>query len=108
MAASTGLRSAISRATAARRSSGRSWTSPRSSGPTAQARPHPLTRPLRSITQPSRASVPGKSNCMDAVSFCTGVNSKDLRGKKLKDLIYRSTKDDGTGALLSQASRNPR
>lgn len=54
-----------------------------------------------------RASVPGKSNCMDAVSFCTGVNSKDLRGKKLKDLIYRSTKDVGTGALLSRAPRVP-
>ena len=37
----------------------------------------------------------GKSNVMDAVAFVTGVNSKDLRGKQLKDLIYRSTTDTG-------------
>ena len=34
---------------------------------------------------------------MDAISFAVGVQSKDLRGRQLKDLIYRSTKDDGTG-----------
>ena len=39
----------------------------------------------------------GKSNFMDAISFAVGVQSKDLRGRQLKDLIYRSTTDDGTG-----------
>ena len=34
---------------------------------------------------------------MDAISFAVGVQSKDLRGRQLKDLIYRSTTDDGTG-----------
>ena len=34
---------------------------------------------------------------MDAISFAVGVQSKDLRGRQLKDLIYRSTSDDGTG-----------
>jgi len=38
----------------------------------------------------------GKSNFMDAISFSVGVQSKDLRGRQLKDLIYRSTTDDGT------------
>ena len=37
----------------------------------------------------------GKSNLMDALSFVCAVNAKDLRGKQLKDLIYRSTSDTG-------------
>ena len=47
----------------------------------------------------------GKSNLMDAVSFATGVQSKDLRGGKLKDLIYRATTDKGDGAHASARSR---
>lgn len=35
----------------------------------------------------------GKSNLMDAVSFCVGMRSSELRGKQLKDLIYRKTTD---------------
>ena len=32
---------------------------------------------------------------MDGISFGVGLNSKDLRGKQLKDLIYRATSDRG-------------
>ena len=39
----------------------------------------------------------GKSNLMDAVSFVVGLSSKDLRGRQLKDLIYRATTDKGDG-----------
>jgi structural maintenance of chromosome 1 len=35
----------------------------------------------------------GKSNLMDAVSFAVGLQSKDLRGRQLKDLIYRADGD---------------
>ena len=34
---------------------------------------------------------------MDAICFVVGLHSKELRGKQLKDLIYRSTKDIGDG-----------
>ena len=44
---------------------------------------------------------------MDAVSFAVGVQSKDLRGRLLKDLIYRSTTDDGTGARRPIAPSGP-
>ncbi|KAJ1626897.1 P-loop containing nucleoside triphosphate hydrolase protein [Pavlovales sp. CCMP2436] len=37
----------------------------------------------------------GKSNTMDAISFVLGVQSRDLRGKQLKDLIFRAS--DGKG-----------
>lgn len=37
---------------------------------------------------------------MDAISFVVGMHSKDLRGKQLKDLIYRNTMDTGNGARL--------
>ena len=30
----------------------------------------------------------GKSNLMDAISFVVGIKTRDLRGAKLKDLIY--------------------
>ena len=32
---------------------------------------------------------------MDGISFCVGLSSKDLRGKQLKDLIYRASSDKG-------------
>ena len=34
---------------------------------------------------------------MDAISFVVGMQSKDLRGKQLKDLVYRASAED-TGA----------
>ena len=36
----------------------------------------------------------GKSNLMDAISFVFGINSKQLRSGKLKDLVYASSTDD--------------
>ena len=41
----------------------------------------------------------GKSNTMDGVSFAVGAATKQLRGKTLKDLIYRGTTDDGKELL---------
>lgn len=41
----------------------------------------------------------GKSNLMDAISFVVGLQSKELRGKQLKDLIYRCSSDTGDGTL---------
>ena len=45
----------------------------------------------------------GKSNVMDAISFVLGVNSKDLRGSKLKDLIYRAPEDDADASSYGTA-----
>ena len=36
----------------------------------------------------------GKSNLMDAISFVVGLQSKDLRGRQLKDLVFRSSAAD--------------
>ena len=44
----------------------------------------------------------GKSNMMDATAFVVGLSSKDLRGKQLKDLIYRNTTDKGDGARATR------
>mmetsp|Transcript_13773 Transcript_13773/g.37285 ORF Transcript_13773/g.37285 Transcript_13773/m.37285 type:complete len:1277 (-) Transcript_13773:524-4354(-) len=46
----------------------------------------------------------GKSNLMDAISFVVGLQSKDLRGKQLKDLVFKSSADEdisGRGASVS-------
>ena len=37
---------------------------------------------------------------MDAISFVVGLQSKDLRGKLLTDLIFKTSADDTTGARL--------
>ena len=31
---------------------------------------------------------------MDAISFVVGLQSKDLRGKQLKDLVFKSSADE--------------
>ena len=36
----------------------------------------------------------GKSNLMDAISFVLGVGTTQLRGKQLRDLIFRQDGDD--------------
>jgi hypothetical protein len=36
----------------------------------------------------------GKSNLMDAISFVLGVQSAQLRGKQLIDLIHRSSVEE--------------
>ena len=39
---------------------------------------------------------------MDAVSFAVGLQSKDLRGRQLKDLIYRADGDSDAGQPPSE------
>ena len=51
--------------------------------------------PFKKFTSIIGPNGAGKSNVMDSISFCAGLSSKDLRGKQLKDLIYRSTNDTG-------------
>ena len=51
--------------------------------------------PFKNFTAVIGPNGAGKSNTMDACAFVSGVNSKELRGKQLKDLIYRSTADTG-------------
>ena len=41
---------------------------------------------------------------MDAVCFVVGLHTKELRGKQLKDLIYRCTTDKGDGVSSSHQS----
>ncbi|EOD19993.1 hypothetical protein EMIHUDRAFT_102015 [Emiliania huxleyi CCMP1516] len=36
----------------------------------------------------------GKSNLMDMIAFTVGLSSSDLRGKTLKDLVYRNSPDE--------------
>eukprot|EP00931_Biecheleriopsis_adriatica_P056176 TRINITY_DN33289_c0_g1_i4.p1 TRINITY_DN33289_c0_g1~~TRINITY_DN33289_c0_g1_i4.p1 ORF type:complete len:1232 (+),score=357.23 TRINITY_DN33289_c0_g1_i4:101-3796(+) len=36
----------------------------------------------------------GKSNLMDAISFVLGVQARQLRSEKLRDLVYRTEKED--------------
>lgn len=45
--------------------------------------------PLRDFTSIIGPNGSGKSNCMDAISFVLGVQSRDLRSSQMKDLIYR-------------------
>lgn len=49
-------------------------------------------KPFTAVIGPNGA---GKSNLMDGISFVVGLNSRDLRGKQLKDLIYRAQGDTG-------------
>ena len=51
--------------------------------------------PFGSFTAVIGPNGAGKSNLMDAVSFVVGLASRELRGKQLKDLIYRNTTDTG-------------
>lgn len=47
----------------------------------------------------------GKSNCMDALSFVLGVQSRDLRSSQMKDLIFRPAGTPRTsGKLTASAS----
>ena len=42
---------------------------------------------------------------MDAISFVVGMQSRDLRGKKMEDLIFRRGADDNEG---TRARARPR
>jgi structural maintenance of chromosome 1 len=45
--------------------------------------------PFKSFTSIIGPNGSGKSNCMDALSFVLGVQSRDLRSHQMKDLIFR-------------------
>jgi structural maintenance of chromosome 1 len=45
--------------------------------------------PFRSFTSIIGPNGSGKSNCMDALSFVLGVQSRELRSSQMKDLIFR-------------------
>ena len=45
--------------------------------------------PFKSFTSIIGPNGSGKSNCMDALSFVLGVQSRDLRSSQMKDLIFR-------------------
>lgn len=45
----------------------------------------------------------GKSNCMDALSFVLGVQSRDLRSSQMKDLIFRPPNQKNTRLTASAA-----
>lgn len=45
--------------------------------------------PFRAFTSIIGPNGSGKSNCMDAISFVLGVQSRDLRSSQMKDLIHR-------------------
>lgn len=49
--------------------------------------------PFKSFTAIVGPNGSGKSNCMDAISFVLGVQSRDLRSSQMKDLIHRSPHD---------------
>ena len=36
----------------------------------------------------------GKSNLMDAISFVLGVQARQLRGERARDLVFRTEKED--------------
>ncbi|KAL6059836.1 SMC hinge domain-containing protein [Balamuthia mandrillaris] len=64
---------------------------------------HEIIGPFRNFTAVIGPNGAGKSNLMDAISFVLGVRAHDLRGNKLKDLIYRVEGENG-----SFSSQNPR
>jgi structural maintenance of chromosome 1 len=45
--------------------------------------------PFRSFTSIIGPNGSGKSNCMDALSFVLGVQSRELRSSQMRDLIFR-------------------
>ena len=59
--------------------------------------------PFKQFTSIIGPNGAGKSNVMDAIAFVAGLTSRDLRGKQLKDLIYRASSDTGDGARSSPA-----
>ncbi|GKY92407.1 hypothetical protein MPSEU_000211300 [Mayamaea pseudoterrestris] len=46
----------------------------------------------------------GKSNCMDAISFVLGVQSRDLRSGQMKDLIFRPAGNTKPQNLRAEAT----
>jgi structural maintenance of chromosome 1 len=54
--------------------------------------------PFNSFTSIIGPNGSGKSNCMDALSFVLGVQSRDLRSSQMKDLIFRPPTTNGRKA----------
>lgn len=52
--------------------------------------------PFQSFTSIIGPNGSGKSNCMDALSFVLGVQSRDLRSSQMKDLIFRPPTTTGS------------
>lgn len=57
--------------------------------------------PFRDFTSIIGPNGSGKSNCMDAISFVLGVQSRDLRSSQMKDLIYRPAGNSQNRARLN-------
>lgn len=62
--------------------------------------------PFQSFTSIIGPNGSGKSNCMDALSFVLGVQSRDLRSSQMKDLIFRppGTKSKTKSKLKASAA----
>jgi structural maintenance of chromosome 1 len=60
--------------------------------------------PFQSFTSIIGPNGSGKSNCMDALSFVLGVQSRDLRSSQMKDLIFRPPTT--TGKTTSRNNNN--
>ena len=58
--------------------------------------------PFQSFTSIIGPNGSGKSNCMDALSFVLGVQSRDLRSSQMKDLIFRPPTTTGSKARNSK------
>jgi len=50
--------------------------------------------PFRKFTCVIGPNGAGKSNLMDAISFVLGVQARQLRSERLRDLVYRTEKED--------------
>ncbi|CAJ1452034.1 unnamed protein product, partial [Effrenium voratum] len=50
--------------------------------------------PFRKFTCIIGPNGAGKSNLMDAISFVLGVQARQLRGERARDLVYRTEKED--------------
>jgi len=62
--------------------------------------------PFQSFTSIIGPNGSGKSNCMDALSFVLGVQSRDLRSSQMKDLIFRppGTQKNARNQLTASAA----
>ena len=60
--------------------------------------------PFQSFTSIIGPNGSGKSNCMDALSFVLGVQSRDLRSSQMKDLIFRPPHAKKNTKLKASAS----
>ena len=62
--------------------------------------------PFRDFTAIVGPNGAGKSNLMDAISFVLGIQSKQLRSDKLKDLVFRQDDNENNPLLSNNNSRS--